>query len=74
MTWCLENRLALQQVVSLHMRWNKSCETGPGPGSQLLIVKTSFVDGQAAVLLHLDNNSFEFGQMHEPLCCQKRHH
>lgn len=47
------------------------CETSPGPGSQL---KLNFVAGQAAASLFLDNNSFEFQQMHEPLMSQKRHH
>ena len=49
-------------------------EYGPAPGSQLLLIKISFVAEQAAILLHIDNHSFEFGHMHEPPWCQKGHH
>lgn len=49
-------------------------EASPAPGSQLHLIKISFVSVQAAVLLLLHSYSFEFGQTHEPLCCQKGHH
>lgn len=67
MSWCLEEETSTPARsfpdIYKGQAWNRVCERGPAPGSQLLLIKINFISKQAALLLLLGDCSFELGQM-----------